>query len=145
MWINAVSCCEFHFYGFVIMNFSACFLEKVKIDMLYSFLYFHYVKHFFYRARSFFVESCGPSTEILEPTLAFVHDQRSAPSLSSRRKLIQLLLHRFVHKKLVLLHCRVETLQCSLPCRCYTPAVTHHGRDYAQVPDNLLIFVDYLF
>jgi hypothetical protein len=24
-------------YGFVIMNFSLCFLEKVKIDMLYSF------------------------------------------------------------------------------------------------------------
>jgi hypothetical protein len=28
-------------YGFVIMKFSVCFLEKVKIDMLYSFLYFH--------------------------------------------------------------------------------------------------------
>jgi hypothetical protein len=37
----AVGCCEFHFYGFVIMNFSVCFLEKVNIDMLYSFLYFH--------------------------------------------------------------------------------------------------------
>ncbi|EFX86026.1 hypothetical protein DAPPUDRAFT_237190 [Daphnia pulex] len=40
-------------------------------------------------ARSFFVESCGPGTEILEPMMAFVHDQRSAPSLSSRRTLIR--------------------------------------------------------
>ncbi|EFX85693.1 hypothetical protein DAPPUDRAFT_237088 [Daphnia pulex] len=46
------------------MNFSVCFLEK---------------------STQFFVESCGPGTDILEPTLAFVHDQRSAPSLSSRR------------------------------------------------------------
>ncbi|EFX60852.1 hypothetical protein DAPPUDRAFT_122804, partial [Daphnia pulex] len=36
--------------------------------------------------------------------------------------------------QLVLLHCRVETLQWSLPCRCYTRAVTHQSpRDYAQV------------
>ncbi|EFX84249.1 hypothetical protein DAPPUDRAFT_239193 [Daphnia pulex] len=31
-----------------------------------------------------FVESCGLGTDILEPTLAFVHDQRSAPSLFCR-------------------------------------------------------------
>jgi hypothetical protein len=37
------------------------------------------------------MESCGPGTEIIEPTLAFFQDQRSAPSLSSRRTLIQLL------------------------------------------------------
>ncbi|EFX85912.1 hypothetical protein DAPPUDRAFT_237455 [Daphnia pulex] len=56
MWSNAVGYCEFHFYDFVIMNL----------------------------ARSLFVESCGPGTDILEPTLAFVHDHCSAPSLSSR-------------------------------------------------------------
>jgi hypothetical protein len=51
MWIYAVGCCEFHFYGFfslsvLIMNILVCFLEKVKIDMLYSLLYFHKCKTF---------------------------------------------------------------------------------------------------
>ncbi|EFX84293.1 hypothetical protein DAPPUDRAFT_239113 [Daphnia pulex] len=31
------------------------------------------------------LESFGPGMDILEPTLAFVHNQRSASSLSSRR------------------------------------------------------------
>jgi hypothetical protein len=46
MWSYAVGFCEFNFYGFfslpvLIMNISVCFLEKVKIDMLYSLLYFY--------------------------------------------------------------------------------------------------------
>ncbi|XP_046654699.1 uncharacterized protein LOC124348516 [Daphnia pulicaria] len=33
MWSNAVSCCEFHFFGFVIMNLSVCFLEKHAVSL----------------------------------------------------------------------------------------------------------------
>ncbi|EFX87524.1 hypothetical protein DAPPUDRAFT_311961 [Daphnia pulex] len=55
MWSNAVGCCEFHFYGFFIMNISVCFLEK---------------------STQFLYESCGPGTEILVPMLTFVHDGR---------------------------------------------------------------------
>jgi hypothetical protein len=144
MWSNSVGCCEFYFYGFVIMDFSVCFIEKVKIDMLYSFLYFHLsYKFFFYRTRSFFVESCGPSTENLEPTLAFVHDQRSAPSLYCRRNLIQLL-HRFVHKNTTWLTSQSSwntSVVASVPL---LHTRSHSPRDYAQVPDNFLIFVYYL-
>jgi hypothetical protein len=32
--------CEFHFYGFFTMKIAVCFLEKVKVDMLYYLLYF---------------------------------------------------------------------------------------------------------
>jgi hypothetical protein len=138
MWINAVSCCEFHFYGFVIMNFSVCFLEKVKIDMLSSFLYFHYVKKIFYRARSFFVESCGPSTEILEPTLAFVHDGRGTS--------INVLLHpylrdtrssNFTASKHNLFYFTGEFLDhFSDRFRPLLRTCSHSPRDYAQVPNN---------
>ncbi|EFX60768.1 hypothetical protein DAPPUDRAFT_341554 [Daphnia pulex] len=60
MWIYAVGCCEFHFYGFfslpvLIMNISVCFLEK-SIQFLYG-----------------IVLSC---TEILVPLLAFARDGR---------------------------------------------------------------------
>jgi hypothetical protein len=48
-----MDCCEFHFYGFFIMNISVCFLEKVKIDMLYSFLYFNLCKTFFLQSTQF--------------------------------------------------------------------------------------------
>ncbi|EFX61957.1 hypothetical protein DAPPUDRAFT_271397 [Daphnia pulex] len=84
------------------------------------------------RARSFFVESCGPGTEILEPTLGFVHDQRSAPSLSSRRKLIQLLLHRFVHKNTTCLTSLTSwntSVVASVPL---LHTCSHSPRDYAQ-------------
>jgi hypothetical protein len=63
-----------------------------------------------------------------------------APSLSSRRTLIQL--HCFsasyAAKQLFLLHWRVESLQL------LWHTCNHSPRDYGQVPDNWLIFVDYL-
>jgi hypothetical protein len=132
------------FFGFVIMNFSVCFLEKVKICFPHFYIFIN-VKHFFF----FFLQStqflCGivwswdGDSEILESTLVFVHDQRSAPSLSSRRKLIQLLLHRFVHKNTIWLtsltswNTSVVGLVASVPL---LHTCSHSPRDYAQVPDN---------
>jgi hypothetical protein len=129
MWSNAVGCCEFHFFGFVIMNFSVCFLEKVKIDMLYSFLYFHHVKHFFFTehavslwnrvvlARRFLSQRwCLSMTNVL------LH-----PYLPDVRSSSFCFIASYTKIQRVLLHWRVGTLQWSLPCRCYTPAVTHHG------------------
>ncbi len=44
---------------------------------------------FFYRARSFFMESCGPGTKILVPILTFVHDGRGTSA--------NVLLHPYLH------------------------------------------------
>ncbi len=127
---NAVGCCECHFYWFFIMNISVWFLEKVKIDMFYSFLYFDCDTLFFYRARNI------PIFEKSD-----FHHQRSTLSLSSRHTLIWLpslccytiypyftdeLLDHFSDRFRPLWH----------PC-------SHSPLDYAQVPDNWLILFNF--
>jgi hypothetical protein len=115
------------------------------ICFIHFYIFIYVKKNYFYRARRFIVKSCGPGTDVLEHTLAFVHDQRSAPSLSSRRKLIQLLLHRFVHNNTTCLTALTSlntSVVASVPL---LHTCSHSPRDYAQVPDKLLIFVDYLF
>ncbi|EFX84101.1 hypothetical protein DAPPUDRAFT_239419 [Daphnia pulex] len=95
-------------------------------------------------ARSFFVDSCGPGTDILEPTLAFVHDQRSAPSLS-------VIFPTYAHPasassfrtqkyNLSYFLTSWNTSVVATLC-CYTPAVTYHGimprkiLDFGQILD----------
>ncbi|EFX68368.1 hypothetical protein DAPPUDRAFT_260227 [Daphnia pulex] len=97
------------------MNISVCFLEKHAVSLW---------------------NRVGPGTEILEPMLAFVHDQRSAPSLSSRRTLIQLIASSLRTQKSTCLTSLtswntsvVASVPLLHPC-------SHSLRDYAQVPDN---------
>ncbi|EFX84092.1 hypothetical protein DAPPUDRAFT_100062 [Daphnia pulex] len=57
MWSNAVSCCEFHFYGFVIMNFFSVLLRKACASSLrtqkYNLSYFtDELEHFSGRFRA---------------------------------------------------------------------------------------------
>ncbi|EFX83946.1 hypothetical protein DAPPUDRAFT_239091 [Daphnia pulex] len=79
------------------------------------------------------LESFGPGMDILEPTLAFVHNQRSAPSLSSRRKLIQLLLHRFVHKNTTCLSSLTSWNTSVVASVLLLHTRSHSPRDNAQV------------
>jgi hypothetical protein len=141
MWSNAVGCCEFHFYGFFIMNILVCFLEKVKIDMLYSFYITINVKHFFLFFLFFlffFTEHavslwnfCGPVTEILVPTLTFVHDGRG-PSTNVHPYLRDARSSSFTASKHNLVYFTGDlasfwTTSVIASVRCYAPAVTHHG------------------
>jgi hypothetical protein len=83
---------------------------------------------FFYRASSFFVESCGPSTDILEPRYAgfrpwpltnvLLHPY--LPDVSSSRFCF---IASYTKRQLVILHWRVGTLQC-ISGR-FRAAVTH--------------------
>jgi hypothetical protein len=95
---------------FFIINISVCFLEKVKIDMLFKFYIFINVTHFFYRARKI-------TTDILKPMLDFVHERRGTSN--------NVLLHPYFQDsssfsvsyaaspatQLFLLHWRVGSLQ----------------------------------
>jgi hypothetical protein len=121
---------------FFIMNIAVCFLEKVKINMLFKFLYFHCNTFFFTEhARS-------PRTSLSNWMLDFAHDRRGTSTNVllhpySRRTLPTLTqLHCFSAS--LLLHWRVSSLQL------LWHTCSHSQRDYGQVPDNWLIFVDYL-
>jgi hypothetical protein len=126
-----VGCCECHFYCFYIMNISVRFLEKVKIDMFYSFLYFINVIHFFVQS------SQDPHlwVEWLPPTFYSILIFAWSSHLAS----VLMLLHN-----LSLLHWRVILDHFSDRFRPLWHTCNHSPRDYGQVPDNWLIFVDYL-
>jgi hypothetical protein len=71
--------------------------------------------------------------------------QRSAPSLSSRRTLIQVLLHSFFHKNKTFLTSLTSWKTSVVTSVALLHTCIHSPWDYAQIPDNLLVFVDYLF
>ncbi len=128
---------------FFIMNISVCFLEKVKIDMLFNFYIFINVTIFFYRACKIPTAHRHPWANAgFCPWEQRDFHQRSAPSLSSRVK---------THPASVLLMLLVllNNFSCftgeldHFSC-CDTPECSHSPRDYGQVPDNWFIFVDYL-
>ncbi len=147
MWIT---CCGFHFYGFFIMSISVCFLEKVKIDILYSFLYFHSWKTLFYTehavslwnrvvlARRFLCQ-CWPfpwqkRDFHQRPSLTSRHPPPSSSSLSSSFTASK---HNFFTS--------LATWRVSGPLHDrFRPLCSHSPRDYTQVPSNWLIFVGYL-
>jgi hypothetical protein len=123
---------------FFIMNISVCFLEKVKIDMLFNFYIFINV--------TLILQSKQDPTDIFEPMLDFVHHRRGTST--------NVLLHPYLQDSssftasvllmlLVLLHnfsCftgELDHFRCCDTC-------SHSPRDYGQVPHNSLIFVDYL-
>jgi hypothetical protein len=140
MWSNDVGCCEFHFYGFFIMNISVCFLEKVKIICFIHCYIFINVKHSFLKSTQFLygiVLSWHGRTEILVPMLTFVHDGRGTSTniliFATHAHLASLLLNTICCTSLATwrvsgpLHDRFRPLlhTCS-----------HSPRDYAQVPNS---------
>jgi hypothetical protein len=122
-----MDCCEFHFYGFFIMNISVCFLEKVKIDMLYSFLYFNLCKTFFLQSTQFLYgyvwswhgDSCA-NADLCPSSFTALYE----------------LLHNLSYFTDELDHFSVRFRPLWHTCN-------HSPRDYAQVPNNWLIFVGY--
>ena len=134
MWSNAVGCCEFHFYVYVIMNFSVCFLEKVKIWYAFIALFIFILSLMW---NIFFLQSTqfigivwswhGDSwaNADLCPWQKRDFHQRSSPSLSSRRS------SSFTASKHNLFYFTGDlasfwTTSVIASVRCYTPAVTHH-------------------
>ncbi|EFX85838.1 hypothetical protein DAPPUDRAFT_237409 [Daphnia pulex] len=95
------------------MNFSVCFLEKHAVSLWSRVVL----------ARIF----------LSHATLAFVHDQRSAPSLSSQLTLIQLVLHRFVHKNTTCLTPLTSWNTLVVASVPLLHTCSHSPRDYAQV------------
>ena len=87
---------------------------------------------FLYRARSFFMESCGPGTEILVPMLTFVHDEEELPPMSSLILIFATSAHL---ASLLCMNCYTTCLtsltswitSVFASARCDTPVIIHHG------------------
>ena len=135
MWSNAVGCCEFHFYGFFIINISVCFLEKVKIwyafIALFIFIFSLMLNIFFFTehavslwnrvvlARRFLSQRWPLSmTEEGLPSTFF-----SILILATHAHLTSLLLNTICFTSLA----SFWTTSVIASVRCYAPAVTHHG------------------
>jgi hypothetical protein len=92
------------------------------------------------------LELLGPDTEILEPTPAFVHDRRGTSSSvlfhPYPRDVCSSSFTAFFAARLFLLQWRVAHF--SVRFRSLWHTCSHWLRDYAQVTNNLLTFVDYL-
>ncbi|EFX84430.1 hypothetical protein DAPPUDRAFT_238738 [Daphnia pulex] len=84
------------------------------------------------RARSFFMEWCGPGTDILVPMLTFVHDRRrTSTNVLLQTYLCDACSSSFTASKHNLFDFTGDfasfwTTSVITSVRCYTPAVTHH-------------------
>ena len=133
---------------FFIMNISVCFLEKVKIDMFFK------SSCIYINVTQFFLHSTEDPHGHPWANAGFVHDRRGTST--------NVLLHPYLQDVrsssfttsvlLMLLTCYTTFLASLASWIHFTSWITlqllwhtysRSPRDYGQVPDNWLIFVDY--